>query len=330
MEVFAATEHMPRIHVEELYPEELEASYTTETNAETFAPFFDEAARLLEKYSSQIKVLVGFETEWLQDGITLIETLLQQHPYDFVVGSVHHVHGVPIDYNRRMYEEARSKSEGGTDEALFEAFFDAQYEMLNALRPPIVGHFDLIRLLSDRPNDDLRTMGKGTVWNRIERNLEFAASQGLILELNSSALRKGLAEPYPKREICQVGTLQISILLALIIWPLRTVLFLSEVRIAGLQNASFLPAPDVYQAYLAKGGKFALSDDSHSIAQVGTNYKLLLDFIVETGIPALSFLETTAPGSGQGPFARFPDTVVRTIELDALKRKQFWTSLDSS
>jgi histidinol-phosphatase (PHP family) len=42
------------------------------------------------------------------------------------------------------------------------------------------------------------------VWKRIERNLEHIASYGGRLELNSSGLRKGLAEPYPCLPICQV------------------------------------------------------------------------------------------------------------------------------
>lgn len=73
--------------------------------------------------------------------------------------------------------------------------------MLQVLRPPIVGHFDLIRLLSD--HRDLEFKAMEGVWERIERNLEFVASYGGILELNSSGLRKGLAEPYPCLPICQ-------------------------------------------------------------------------------------------------------------------------------
>ena len=42
------------------------------------------------------------------------------------------------------------------------------------------------------------------VWEKIVRNLDFVASYGGILELNSSAIRKGMSEPYPKAEICKV------------------------------------------------------------------------------------------------------------------------------
>ena len=45
------------------------------------------------------------------------------------------------------------------------------------------------------------------IWEKIERNLEFIASYGGIVELNSSSLRKGMSEPYPQVEICKVCTL---------------------------------------------------------------------------------------------------------------------------
>lgn len=164
--------------------------------------FYAEAVRLRQTYGSQINILIGFETDWIRESsLKLTEELLKKHQFDLFVGSVHHVHTIPIDFDRPMYEEARKKS-GGTDERLSEDYFDAQYDMLKALRPPVVGHFDLVRLMSDDPERSLKPWNG--VWNKITRNLEFIAGYGGILELNSSALRKGMSEPYPKVEVCQV------------------------------------------------------------------------------------------------------------------------------
>lgn len=113
------------------------------------------------------------------------------------------MHTVPVDYDRPMYEEAREKA-GGTDERLFEDYFDAQLDMLEQLKPLVVGHFDLIRLKSDDMERSFTTWPG--VWNKILRNLDFIASYGGMLELNSAALRKGMSEPYPKAEICKVRT----------------------------------------------------------------------------------------------------------------------------
>lgn len=118
------------------------------------------------------------------------------------MGSIHHLHTVPIDFDQPMYEQARELA-GGTDERLFEDYFDAQFDMLQQLQPLVVGHFDLIRLKSDDMERSFKTWPG--VWKRILRNLDLVASYGGMLELNGAALRKGMSEPYPKAEICQVG-----------------------------------------------------------------------------------------------------------------------------
>lgn len=161
-----------------------------------------EAVRLREKYKDEIMIIIGFEGEWIRpEYADLIEELMQDPETDFFLGSVHHMHGIPIDYDKPMYIEAR-KAAGGTDERLFEDYFDTQYSMLQRLEPMVIGHFDLIRLLSDEPDQDLKSMPR--VWSRITRNLDLINKQGGLLEINSSALRKGLKEPYPTRSICEV------------------------------------------------------------------------------------------------------------------------------
>ena len=170
---------------------------------EIFDAFYSEAIRLRQKYADRINLLIGFETDWIRSSSKdLIDGLLARHHFQIHVGSVHHVHTIPIDFDRALYEKAREKS-GGSDEGLFERYYDDQYEMLTELKPPVVGHFDLIRLKSDNPNGSFQPfMG---VWGKIQRNLSFIASYGGLLELNSASLRKGMDEPYPKLEICEVS-----------------------------------------------------------------------------------------------------------------------------
>lgn len=143
------------------------------------------------------------EIDWIRPSSKqIIENLLSKYHFDLFVGSVHHVHTIPIDYDRKFYLEAREKA-GGTDRRLFEDYFDLQWEMLHALKPPVVGHFDLIRLMSD--DKDVRLSQWDGVWQKILRNLEFIAEYGGVVELNAAALRKGMKEPYPAAEICKVS-----------------------------------------------------------------------------------------------------------------------------
>ncbi|KAF2150151.1 histidinol phosphate phosphatase H [Myriangium duriaei CBS 260.36] len=247
------TEHIPRPDAD-LYPEESShALLATQTLQQVFTAYIAEAQRLQSLYAPQIHILLGFETEWIRpSSLNDIRALQAATKFDIFMGSIHHVHTYPIDYDDATLAAARDAS-GGTDELLAEAYFDAQLEMLNALHPPVVGHFDLIRLKAAPENRDRdwRKWGDG-VWKRIVRNLEVVKGYGGVLEVNSAALRKGLADVYPRREIMEV-------------W--------SEM-----------------------GGRLTLSDDSHGVEQLCTNYAKALDCVGKAGIGSLWYAEKAEQG----------------------------------
>ncbi|KAF6234561.1 hypothetical protein HO173_007186 [Letharia columbiana] len=277
MDLYALTEHMPR-EEEDLYPEEITSSHTAATLAKQFDDYFHEAQRLQKAYAPAIKLLIGMEVDWIRPtSLEVIQGLLSKYPCDLFIGSVHHVHNTPIDYDRKMYIEARERS-GGTDEKLAEDYFDLQYEMLKALEPPVVGHFDLIRLLSDDPEASF-VQWTG-VWQKILRNLDFIIDYGGLVELNSAGLRKGMSEPYPKAEICK--------------------------------------------KFFARGGAFTLSDDSHGIKQVGTNYGRCLSFAEKTGITSVHFLEKGAATKD----SRFPGISTNAVSLIELKKHPSFSYLE--
>lgn len=202
MHTFGLSEHMPR-HDEDRYPEEIEAGHTMESMFANQVEYFKEAKRLREKYRSQISLPIGFEIDYCRpEAGELIRRLLSEHPFDFFMGSIHHVKATPIDWDHDMYVKVR-KTCGGTDEDIFVQYYEEMYVMLQDLKPPIVGHFDLIRLKSDDFNVSAKSLPR--VWPLVQRNLDFIASYGGLLEINSAALRKGMDEPYPKLEVCEVS-----------------------------------------------------------------------------------------------------------------------------
>lgn len=167
------------------------------------AAYLVEAQRLQDIYAPQIHILIAFEAEFIRPSYTpFVQSLASPPCIDYFIGSVHHVHGIPIDYDAATYTRALNASAGASEERLFEDYYDLQHEMLLALKPRIVGHFDLIRLLSEQPGRDVREW-KG-VWERVKRNLEVVQAQGGWLECNTAALRKGLDDPYPGKVIAEV------------------------------------------------------------------------------------------------------------------------------
>ncbi|TKA25866.1 hypothetical protein B0A50_05621 [Salinomyces thailandicus] len=198
MSVLCLTEHIGR-HRQDFYPEE-EDHHDEASLAKLYDDFYVEARRLQTAYEASIAIFVGFESEWIRpESLSIVRDLLAKYEVDIWVGSVHHVHTLPIDYDHTLYYKARDIA--GSDESLFANYFDDQFQMLQALQPPLVGHFDLIRLKSDDPDRSFRTWPK--VWEKVMRNLQYVADYGGVLELNSSSLRKGMKAAYPQVGICE-------------------------------------------------------------------------------------------------------------------------------
>ena len=303
MTTFCLTEHVARERAD-FYPEE-ENDHTPETLTKLYDDFYQEARRLQTAYAAQIQLFVGFEGEWIRDSSRgTINDLLEKYDMDLFVGSVHHVHAVPIDYDTPLYHKARELA-GGSDERIFGDYLDAQYEMVKALRPPVVGHFDLIRLKSDEPDRSFQTWP--AVWNKVIRNLRFIAGYAGVLELNSSSLRKGMREPYPQVEICEViHTARNS---------LENVLILCSSQILLI----------MLQAFLVMGGRFTLSDDSHGIEQVGLNYGKVLDAVKKAGVSELQVLAPVSEVThALKPDHRFAHVCWRAVPIAELESYKFW------
>lgn len=212
---FHLSEHVPRFRNQDLYPEEEEAGFTPVELEKQFRSYLAKAREMQSLYLSKerpMHVLVGCETENIvtPDSLDQLTDILGTAgrasippPFvgvgtvDYIVGSVHHVYEVPIDFDKPTFEKAVCK---GGHPVLLSSYLDAQYEVMQRLRPEVIGHMDLFRLFDpDAPwIPDASTSEGKTILDKMERNVRFAASYGALFEANSSAFRKGWRhETYP-------------------------------------------------------------------------------------------------------------------------------------
>ncbi|KAI9569183.1 Polymerase/histidinol phosphatase-like protein [Boletus coccyginus] len=261
-ELYGLTEHVPRYRLEDLYPEE--AGLSPDSLIQQFTEFLDEAHRLKSAYASQITLLVGLETEFITNTDSeSLTTLLSEHSgrIEYIVGSIHHVNAIPIDFDRASFERALQSAsvtdvvaemdataQGHMDKFLA-TYFDAHYRLLERFRPEIIGHLDLCRLYYP----ELRFSEFPNAWDKLKRNVKFAIGYGALFEVNAAALRKGWRTSYP--------------------------------------------GEDVAALILELGGRLALSDDSHGPHRVGENYPSMRDYLRQLGVKELWYLTRTSDGT---------------------------------
>ncbi|MBW2270817.1 MAG: histidinol-phosphatase [Deltaproteobacteria bacterium] len=191
---YGLSEHCPRYSAEVLFPEELELG--VEGLQRLFRDYVVEARELQERYADRIEILIGYETENLplQNWKSVMRGLREEHHFDYCVGSVHHLDTQWVDFSK---EEQCSLAEArGGREQMQADYFDAVAELVDALRPEVVGHIDLVRKF-----DGADARFSPQVFAHIERALESVAAAGSRLDVNSGAFRKGLSPVYPLPEI---------------------------------------------------------------------------------------------------------------------------------
>ncbi|MET0387499.1 MAG: histidinol-phosphatase [Polyangiales bacterium] len=187
---YGLSEHSPRYRTEDLLAGE--EDLTPEDLARTFEAYQSHARELRERVAGKLDLLVGFETERLPPGswAERMSELRRRFAPDYIVGSVHDVDGLVIDYTPEATREV-ADAMGGT-EALQLKYFDAVADLVKTLRPEVVGHIDLIRKF-DGPDPKFGP----TVWRRIDVALEAVRSVDGVLEVNCATHRRGLGPVYP-------------------------------------------------------------------------------------------------------------------------------------
>ncbi|EDO19590.1 hypothetical protein Kpol_1018p127 [Vanderwaltozyma polyspora DSM 70294] len=304
-QIYCLTEHMPRINSKFLYPEETSSTKNDTESLEklqdNFSKFLRHASEIKERNSSKpTAFIIGTEIEGCDiEHIDYAKTILEKHKdtIKFAVGSIHHVNSIPIDFDQKNWNKALSSSKNNIKNFLLD-YYELQYIMLQKLKPLVVGHFDLYKLLipSDLKinihtgdiaydDDDVNNMMISDIelennWEIVQatiiRNLKYINSYGGLIEINTSALRKNLSEPYPGSIICKLVKEHCQ-------------------------------------------GRFVLSDDAHAISHIGTNYKKALEYMTDTiHLDEIYHLEETSNG----------EIKVVSQPLTEFSRSNFWNNLD--
>lgn len=191
--IFGVTEHAPRLHPDLLYPAEIDMGWTVETLEAMFEAYSEEVDSLIPRYADRISLLKGFEAEVVpHDRYTeIMLDYRKKYQFDYMVGSVHYVNGIIIDYTPDLMKEA-ARQIGGLD-ALAVRYYELVREMVLNLKPEVVGHLDLVRKYA--PSET--AVDSQAIRRKAYKAMEAIKEQGCILDLNTAGYRKKLGRPYP-------------------------------------------------------------------------------------------------------------------------------------
>ena len=146
--------------------------------------------REVAKDYPNLAVRIGIEAEYRPQDEERIKDLLEQFPFDFVIGSVHEINGWAFD----IPEEEPLYRKKDPDE-LYRSYFEVVTRAARSGLFTTIGHFDLIKIFGVRPQTDIVTLA--------DEALTMVADQDLVLEINTNGKYKPVQEFYPEQRLIE-------------------------------------------------------------------------------------------------------------------------------
>ena len=136
------------------------------------------------EFADELNVHIGIEADFIPGFEDLTRSLLNAYPYDYVIGSVHFIEKWGFDDPIQMKEwNARDVND------VYREYHRLLRKSALSRMFDILGHVDLVKKFDFHPTIDMTA--------EIEENARVFKKTGVIIEVNSSGLRKPAKEIYP-------------------------------------------------------------------------------------------------------------------------------------
>ncbi len=151
--------------------------------------YFQELSALKDEYRGKLDVRIGVELGLQPHLGKAYEKLTEKYPFDFVIGSLHLIHGMDPYYGKIF--------EGRTDAEVYrEAFLETARCLENVSAFDVLGHLDYVVRYGRRQAQEYSWREFA---DEIDEILRLLISSGKGLEMNMAGIKYGLefANPHP-------------------------------------------------------------------------------------------------------------------------------------
>ena len=164
-----------------------------------FPNYLSDIQTLQEKYRDQIDILLGAEVDYLSGLMDVQKKNLSQWPLDYIIGSIHMIDDMMIDYSEEDLT-ANLKVLGGV-QILWERYWSTMEDLISCDICDIVGHLDLPRKFTPGIIDPSHYM------DRVVVIIDSMVEKGLVMDINTGGIvRSAQKEIYPAQEILKYAS----------------------------------------------------------------------------------------------------------------------------
>jgi histidinol-phosphatase (PHP family) len=160
-----------------------------------------------EEFEGKIKILLGYEVDYLPSVDDQMRVNLAKYPADYWVGSIHIVDHFRsnheswlVDYTPEVFEEGME--EIGGPQAVYTRYYELIREFAQNYEHRIVGHLDMIKKFN--VNKRYFDTDSEHYLSQVEATLDVLKATGKIVEINTAGAFKDIGEIYPSDKILQM------------------------------------------------------------------------------------------------------------------------------
>ena len=162
-----------------------------------YTDYLNEAKRLQSKYRDRIRIDLAVEIDFLEAYADWSAAQVQKYPYAYVIGSMHIVDGVALDYEENVLKIDLDKL-GGVN-GLWERYYNTMGKLIASDLCQIIGHFDLPKKFSI-------TQTRKDFSEHIVHLLELIRDKDRVVEINTGGRDRSFPkEFYPSKDILKLA-----------------------------------------------------------------------------------------------------------------------------
>ena len=150
--------------------------------------------RMIEEVQRRYKsfsIKLGLEADYVPGFEEKTRAILSGYPYDFVIGSIHFIDAWAFDD-----PEEKTKWKDKDINRVYRDYYKLLRRSAQSGLYDIMGHVDLVKKFGHRPTEDIT--------EEVQKTATVFKKAGVAVEVNTSGLRKPVAEIYPSLSVLQI------------------------------------------------------------------------------------------------------------------------------
>ena len=137
-----------------------------------------------KKYSNLLRIKIGIEADYIPGYEKKTKAILDDYPYDFVIGSVHFIKNWGFDN-----PEERDRWDEQDVNKVYRDYYELLRQCAQTGMYDIMAHVDLVKKFGHRATEDFT--------DEVKKTAQVFKECGVAIEINTAGLRKPIKEMYP-------------------------------------------------------------------------------------------------------------------------------------